>query len=356
MSHMGKEGCLWQAQECVYWPAMSSEVKEFILKCDICRSVDNKQQKETLISHDVLDRLWAKVGVDLFTLNQTNYPITTWEINLLQNITASHIFRKMKFAQHGIPDACLSDNGPQFTAHEYKKFSKQWKFELVTTSLRWKSRKCCLCSQTTDEKSEELFQCLPCSPQLPQYANTSLSCQSSPTTDDLPNENPSANNKNSAGSWSNHGTASENSGQQATQDIGFALYISIWITLRAVLHESFSGCNTFGNQLDTRKVQRILFVANNRFLGTFGTNARKWNCQMHQKPCASWNRIIERCVRYMVSWLTALLLARLVFFCLCLCDGFLKRYFLNMPEHSQASSCSGLEYHQICWHYWEDQR
>ena len=405
MSHMGMEGCLWRAQECVYWPAMSSEVKDFILKCDICRSVDNKQQKETLISHDVLDRLWAKVGVDLFTFNQTNYPITTWEINLLENTTASHIFRKMKFAQHGIPDARVSDNGPQFTAHEYKKFSKQWKFELVTTSLRYPkssgkvenavwaakrlmkkvknsfnaylallnyrnmpiqalvaspAQRLMICQTKTllpnRKKSEELFQCLPCSPQLPQYANTSLSCQSSPTTDDLPNENPSANNKNSAGSWSNHGTASENSGQQATQDIGFALYISIWITLRAVLHESFSGCNTFGNQLDTRKVQRILFVANNRFLGTFRTNARKWNCEMHQKPCASWNRIIERCVLYMVSWLTALLLARWVFFCLCLCDGFLKRYFLNIPQHSQASSCSGLEYHQICWHYWEDQR
>ena len=137
MSHMGVEGCLRRARECVYWPAMSSEVKDFILKCDICRSVDNKQQKETLISHDVLDRLWAKVGVDLFTFNQTNYPITTWEINLLENTTASHIFRKMKFAQHGIPDARVSDNGPQFTAHEYKKFSKQWKFELVTTSLRY---------------------------------------------------------------------------------------------------------------------------------------------------------------------------------------------------------------------------
>ena len=42
MSHMGMEGCLRRARECVYWPAMSSEVKIFILKCDICRSVDNK--------------------------------------------------------------------------------------------------------------------------------------------------------------------------------------------------------------------------------------------------------------------------------------------------------------------------
>ena len=43
----------------------------------------------------------------------------------------------MQFARHGIPDVCVSDNGPQFTAHEYKKFSKQWKFELVITSLRY---------------------------------------------------------------------------------------------------------------------------------------------------------------------------------------------------------------------------
>ena len=116
MSHMGVEGCLRRARECVYWPAMSSEVKDFILKCDICRSVDNKQQKETLISHDVPDRPWAKVGVDLFTFNQTNYLIIVdyfsrfWEIDPLENTTASHIIRKMKmqFARHGIPDAYLA--------------------------------------------------------------------------------------------------------------------------------------------------------------------------------------------------------------------------------------------------------
>ena len=63
VSHMGMEGCLRRARESVYWPAMSCELKDFILKCDICRSVDNKQQKETLISHDVPDRPWAKVGL-----------------------------------------------------------------------------------------------------------------------------------------------------------------------------------------------------------------------------------------------------------------------------------------------------
>ena len=59
MSHIGMEGYLRRARDCVYWPAMSSEVKDFILKCDNCRSVDNKQQKETLISQDVPDRPWG---------------------------------------------------------------------------------------------------------------------------------------------------------------------------------------------------------------------------------------------------------------------------------------------------------
>jgi len=124
---------------------MFSEVKDFILKCNICRSVDNTQQKETLIPNDVPDRPWVKVGVDFFLFNNTNYLMVmdyfsgSWAVGTLENTTASHMIRKMKmqFSRYGIPDICVSDNGLQFTAHEYKKFSKQWKFELVTTSPRY---------------------------------------------------------------------------------------------------------------------------------------------------------------------------------------------------------------------------
>jgi len=37
-------------------------------------------------------------------------------------------------ARHGIPKTVKSDNGPQYTAEEYKKFSKEWGFHHVTTS------------------------------------------------------------------------------------------------------------------------------------------------------------------------------------------------------------------------------
>ena len=32
---------VYDGHESVYWPAMSSEVKYVILKCDICRSVED---------------------------------------------------------------------------------------------------------------------------------------------------------------------------------------------------------------------------------------------------------------------------------------------------------------------------
>ena len=32
------------------------------------------------------------------------------------------------FARHGIPKVAFSDNGPQYSSHEFKKFSKSWDF------------------------------------------------------------------------------------------------------------------------------------------------------------------------------------------------------------------------------------
>ncbi|XP_021170215.2 uncharacterized protein K02A2.6-like [Fundulus heteroclitus] len=73
---------------------MNEEIKNFISKCDICRSVDPKQQRETLHPHDMASRPWAK----------------------------------------GIPDIVISDNGPQYASLEFQHFSQKWGFEHRTSS------------------------------------------------------------------------------------------------------------------------------------------------------------------------------------------------------------------------------
>ena len=141
-AHSGVVSAFLLARECIYWPGMSGEIKQFIEMCDVCRAFDRKQPKETLIPHEVPDRPWAKVGVDLFTYRGRNCLICVdhyssfWEIDSLDKTTSGAVVHKLKshFARHGIPETCVSDNGPQFTSTEFKEFSRQWNFVHVTSS------------------------------------------------------------------------------------------------------------------------------------------------------------------------------------------------------------------------------
>ena len=41
---------------------------------------------------------------------------------------------KRKFARHGIPDECVTDNGPQFVSHEYARFAREYGFTSIKLS------------------------------------------------------------------------------------------------------------------------------------------------------------------------------------------------------------------------------
>ncbi|CAC5412463.1 unnamed protein product [Mytilus coruscus] len=141
-SHIGIEGCLRRARESLYWPGMNAEVKDFIQRCETCRTFERKQQKETLISHEIPSRPWSKVGIDLMTFQSKNYLVTVdyysnyWEVDYLEDTLALTVIRKLRaqFARHGIPDVCFTDNGPQFDCGEFRKFSRLWEFKHDTSS------------------------------------------------------------------------------------------------------------------------------------------------------------------------------------------------------------------------------
>ncbi|XP_028809432.1 uncharacterized protein K02A2.6-like isoform X2 [Denticeps clupeoides] len=141
-SHLGIEGCLRRARECVYWLGMNDQIKTFVEKCDICRSMDVKQPKETLWSHELPSNPWSKVGTDIFTLDNRSYLITVdylsnfWELDYLPDTKSTTVIQKLKahFARHGIPDVVVSDNGPQYASEDFKKFSRQWEFKHKTSS------------------------------------------------------------------------------------------------------------------------------------------------------------------------------------------------------------------------------
>ena len=145
LPHTGIENSLRRARVHVCWPNMNVEVKDFILKCAICRDLEiNKQQKEPMMSHDLPERPWQHVSTDLLELHNNHYLITVdhysnfWEIDRLYDTSARNIIHKLKshFARYGIPDSLTSDNGPQFYNSEFQKFANTWGFEHKSTSPR----------------------------------------------------------------------------------------------------------------------------------------------------------------------------------------------------------------------------
>ena len=143
VSDLGIEACLRRARECIYWPGMSAEMKQYISAYETCRELDSTTHtKETLMSHEVLSRPWEKIATDIFTLDGKDYLVTIdyysnfWEVDRLPNTKASTTILKLKshFARYGIPDQVISDNGPQFTSDEFADFSRTWDFEHLTSS------------------------------------------------------------------------------------------------------------------------------------------------------------------------------------------------------------------------------
>ena len=142
-SHLGTESCLRRARECIYWPGMSAEIKQYISACEICRELDTTSQpNESLMSHEVPSRPWERVGTDIFTLDGKEFLVTIdyysnfWEVDRSPDTKVSTAILKLKshFARYGIPDQVVSDNGPQFTSKEFATFSKTWGFEHLTNS------------------------------------------------------------------------------------------------------------------------------------------------------------------------------------------------------------------------------
>ncbi|XP_048583466.1 uncharacterized protein K02A2.6-like [Nematostella vectensis] len=133
-SHIGIQGCLRRAREVLYWPGINKEVEEYVAKCEICNSHLSEQGDEPIICHEIPNRPWEKVGIDLFELNGKDFVLTVdyysgfFEVDRLEGKTAKEVMRKIKphVARHEIPDQIMSDNGPPFDSHEFRQFTNSY--------------------------------------------------------------------------------------------------------------------------------------------------------------------------------------------------------------------------------------
>ena len=82
-----------------------------------------------LLSHEISDGPWEKVGTDLYTVDgqeYLDYFSNFWEFDHLHDSKVSTVIKKLKchFAKHGIPDIVLRESGPQFAL--LSSFANEW--------------------------------------------------------------------------------------------------------------------------------------------------------------------------------------------------------------------------------------
>ncbi|KAK7111890.1 hypothetical protein V1264_011443 [Littorina saxatilis] len=143
--HLGRDKSLAAAKEVIFWPGMSSQIKQTVANCSVCGEFQNAQQKEPLIPHEEPSLPWEKLGTDILDFNGKQFLILVdyyskyFEVGLLQGTTGPDIITQLKshFARYGIPKQLISDNGPQFSCSAFAKFAETWGFQHTTSSPRY---------------------------------------------------------------------------------------------------------------------------------------------------------------------------------------------------------------------------
>ena len=101
---------LQHAKDIMLWPRMTSDITDFVLKCDICLQYRASNMKQPLQSQQIPDRPWQVAGTNVFTFDSKDYLVTVdyfsrcFEVDLLPTTTSISMIRKLKtiFAGHGI--------------------------------------------------------------------------------------------------------------------------------------------------------------------------------------------------------------------------------------------------------------
>ena len=118
------------ARSYIWWPGMDAAIESMVQKCAVCQSVKNTPAVAPLHPWPWPTRIWQRIHIDFAEKDGVNYLIVVdshskWlEVVPMRSTTANKTIDVLRglFAFRGLSEEVVSDNGPQFTAHEFKTF------------------------------------------------------------------------------------------------------------------------------------------------------------------------------------------------------------------------------------------
>ena len=138
---------LARARSTVYWSNMQMNLTEKLQSCPSClryaRVNPKRWPDKTLpLGPEIPLHPRFKLASDIFHFNGTDYLLVVDYMSLfpviwrLSNQTSKAVIEQMKsiFAEYGVPDTLITDNGPCYDSKEFKWFTQKYNFEHVTSS------------------------------------------------------------------------------------------------------------------------------------------------------------------------------------------------------------------------------
>lgn len=140
--HQSPSKCRERAQETVWCPMISTDIKQKVETSHFCQTNKRTQCKEPLQPKTLPERPWQKLATDLCEYNGKHYCVVSdyysryLEILQLTSTTTEQVVKGLKatFARFGIPEQIQSDNGSCYSSEAWKDFCRQFDIEHITSS------------------------------------------------------------------------------------------------------------------------------------------------------------------------------------------------------------------------------
>ena len=118
------------APTCVWWPKMDDEIEKEVKLCTVCQNVRSSPPSAPLIPWKWATRPFQRIHIDFSQKGPNEFLVvidsrSKWlELRHMSSTTAERTVGELRliFAQHGLPEEVVSDNGPQFTYNEIAEF------------------------------------------------------------------------------------------------------------------------------------------------------------------------------------------------------------------------------------------
>ena len=135
-----------RANSSVYWPGMTSAIKNYRLTCQDCDKHAPSLPAEPMISSPSPEWPFQQICMDYFEMdNSHSYLITVDRYSGWPSVfhfkpgqaTAQKLLSTLRnlFATFGIPEEASSDGGPQFKAEQFTDFLNNWKIHHRKSSV-----------------------------------------------------------------------------------------------------------------------------------------------------------------------------------------------------------------------------